>query len=142
MGSRFSGALTSATRTACAGHLGHRLGRERDAAGEPPGAVLDHPDGETEVVGVAGAFEARVEQAERLGAHPFHAEGGELGAQFAGPLEGGVGQPPQRQGEEVGIDLTHAGILVRATRMMIWSNPTTRQPRSCLRRTRGYPRVT
>ena len=43
----------------------------------------------------------------RLGADAFEPEVGVLGAEVAGALQGGVGQLPQRQREEVGIDLAH-----------------------------------
>ncbi len=69
-------AATRATSTARSVDGGGRLGRQHHAGGEPPGSAVNDPDGEAEVLGVAGTLQHPVADAELLVANAFEAEVG------------------------------------------------------------------
>ena len=77
--------LATATAVSATGRLG--LG-QRDAGGEAPGAVVDHPDGEAEVLGVLGALEGAVANADALVADALEAEVGVGDTEVAAPVRG------------------------------------------------------
>ena len=68
---------------------------------------MDDADGETDVLGVGGALEHAVTDAETLVADPLEAEVGVAGPQAAGPVEGHVAEVPVGERGEGGIE--HAG---------------------------------
>ena len=87
------------------------LGGEDHAGGETPGAAVDHPDGEAEVLGVAGRLEHAVAGAEVLVAHPLEAEVGVGRAELGGSgqrdvTEAPVGQRGEGRIEPDGANLT------------------------------------
>ena len=81
-----------------------RLRREVHRRREPPGPVHDHADREAAVVAVGERLEAAVGQRDPLSPHPLHPEVGVVRAEVSGRVERGVGQVPQRQRGELGVD--------------------------------------
>ena len=83
------------------------VGGQRDPGGEAPGAVVDHPDGETEVLVVGRALQHAVAQRDRLGADPLQPELGVRRAEILGALQGRVGELVSGKGKEGCIDIRH-----------------------------------
>ena len=78
--------------------------------GEAPGAALDHPDGEPEVLGVAGALQRAVADAEVLVADPLEPEVRMAGAELARPGQRGIAERAVGERGEVG---SRSGPLMR-----------------------------
>ena len=97
-----------------AGHLGdaHGLLRHHDrsvagqhhAGGEAPGALVQHPDREPEVLAVRGALELAVADGEVLVADPLEPEVGVVDAEVPGPRQRGLGEAAVGEGGEGRVD--------------------------------------
>ena len=87
-------AATCATRTAVSATSIAASRLSTDAGGEPPGAVEHHPDREADVLGVGGALEPAVADADRLGADPLEPEVGVADVEVLRPRQRGLTHPP------------------------------------------------
>ncbi len=99
--------IRPATWATAHGRLGHRdrlVAGQHHAGGEAPGAVVDHPDREAEVLAVLGALERAVAHGEVLVADPLEPEVGVVDAEVAGPRQRGVGEAAVGEGGEGRVD--------------------------------------
>ena len=100
-----SGAISTGALVISRGHLGHRdrglghparlVGGQHHPGGEPPGAAVDHPDREPDVVGVQRGLQHAVAHREVLVPDPLEAEVRVAGARAPGP---GRGRPRRARG--------------------------------------------
>ncbi len=89
------------------GQPGRPVGAAVDAGREPPGALVQHPDGQPQILAVAARIELSVAYVEGRVADPFEPEVGLLGAQLGRAAQGGVSQRSGRQLQEGRVDTHH-----------------------------------
>ena len=75
---------------------------------------MDHPDGEADVLALAGTLEVAVTRADVLVTHPLEAEVGVLDPERACPVECRVREQLVGEREEPRVDLVHPATLAPA----------------------------